>query len=137
MSAVRISGPSRRLLVLLFTLPFDRASLPRSHELDKMEESSQKEDVSMRSFLIAALGLAIITVIFALQNPIPVGVTFLVWKFEGSLALVLMLTFALGALVSLLVSIPAIVKRRSAISTQKKKIEELENRLRERIPPSR
>ena len=91
----------------------------------------------MQSFLIAALGLAILAVIFALQNAIPVGVTFLVWKFEGSLALVLMLTFALGALVSLLVSIPAMVKRRSAISNQKKKIEELENRLRERIPPSR
>ena len=50
----------------------------------------------MQSFLIAALGLAILTVIFSLQNPIPVGVTFLVWKFEGSLALVLMLTFTLG-----------------------------------------
>jgi hypothetical protein len=30
----------------------------------------------MHLFLIAALGLAILTVIFALQNPIPVGVTF-------------------------------------------------------------
>ena len=91
----------------------------------------------MQSFLIVALGLAILTVIFALQNAIPVAVTFLIWQFEGSLALVLMLTFALGVLVSLLVSIPAIVKRRSAISNQKKKIEELANRLRESIPPSR
>jgi uncharacterized integral membrane protein len=30
----------------------------------------------MQSFLIVALGLAILTVIFALQNAIPVGVTF-------------------------------------------------------------
>lgn len=111
--------------------------MPRSQELDKMEQGHQKEDVSMQSFLIVALGLAILTVIFALQNAIPVGVTFLVWKFEGSLALVLMLTFALGVLVSLLLSIPAILKRRSAISNQKKKIEELANRLRESIPPSR
>ena len=102
-----------------------------------MEQGPQKEDVSMQSFLIVALGLAILTVIFALQNAIPVGVTFLVWKFEGSLALVLMLTFALGVLVSLLLSIPAILKRRSAISNQKKKMEELANRLRESIPPSR
>jgi uncharacterized integral membrane protein len=51
-------------------------------------------------------------------------VTFWVWKFEGSLALAPMLTFASGVLVSLLVSIPAILKRRSAISNQKKKIEE-------------
>src|SRR6266542_4742346 len=101
----------------------------------EVEEGPQREDLSMQSFLIVALGLAILTVIFALQNTIPVGVTLLIWKFEGSLALVLMLTFALGVLVSFLVSIPAIVKRRSAISNQVKKIEELENRLRERTPP--
>jgi lipopolysaccharide assembly protein A len=90
----------------------------------------------MQFLLIVALGLAILTVIFALQNPIPVGVTFLIWKFEGSLALVLISTFALGVLVSLLISIPAIVKRRSTIANQTKRIAELENPLRERIPPS-
>ena len=91
----------------------------------------------MQSFLIVALGLAILTVVFALQNTVPVVVSFLIWKFEGSLAMVLMLTFALGVLVSSLVSIPAIVKRRAATSNQKKKIEELENRSRESTPPSR
>ena len=50
----------------------------------------------MQLLPIVALGLAILTVIFALQNPIPVGVTFLLWKFEGSLALGLISTFALG-----------------------------------------
>lgn len=90
----------------------------------------------MQLLLIVALGLAILTVIFALQNPIPVGVTFLIWRFEGSLALVLISTFALGVIVSLLISIPAIVKRRSIISNQTKKITELENSSRERIPPS-
>jgi uncharacterized integral membrane protein len=84
----------------------------------------------MQLLLIVALGLAILTVIFALQNPIPVGVTFLLWKFEGSLALVLISTFALGVLVSLLISILAIVKRRSAIANQSKRIAELENRSR-------
>ena len=54
----------------------------------------------MQSFLIVALGLAILTVVFALQNTVPVVVSFLIWKFEGSLAMVLMLTFALGVLVS-------------------------------------
>jgi len=83
------------------------------HENWTMDEGPQKEDLSMQSFLIAALGLAVLTVIFALQNAIPVNVTFLVWEFEGSLALVLMLTFALGASVSSLLSIPAIVRRRS------------------------
>ena len=81
----------------------------------------------MQLLLIVALGLAILTVIFALQNPIPVGVTFLIWRFEGSLALVLISTFALGVIVSLLISIPAIVKRRSTIS----KSDEENNRARE------
>ena len=99
-----------------------------------MEEGLQKEDLTMQLFLIVALGLAILTVIFALQNPIPVSVAFFGWEFEGSLALVLLLTFALGVLVSFLISIPAILKRRSGVSTQTKKIEELENRLRERPP---
>jgi len=111
--------------------------LPWSQQLDKMEEGFQKEDLAMQLFLIVALGLAILTVIFALQNPIPVSVAFFGWEFEGSLALVLLLTFALGVLVSFLISIPAILKRRSAVSTQTKKMEELENRLRERTPPSR
>jgi uncharacterized integral membrane protein len=101
-----------------------------------MEAGPQKEDLAMQLLLIVALGLAILSVIFALQNPIPVGVTFLFWKFERSLALVLISTFALGVLVSLLISIPAIVKRRSTISNQTKKITELENRSRERIAPS-
>ena len=81
----------------------------------------------MQSVLIAALAIALLTVIFALQNTIPVLVTFMFWKFEGSLALVLMLTFALGVLVSLMVSIPAMLKRRSANSTQKHEIQEPES----------
>ena len=90
----------------------------------------------MQLLPIVALGLAILTVILALQNSIPVGVTFLMWNFEGSLALVLISTFALGLIMSLLISIPAIVKRRSTLSKQTKKITELENSSRERIPPS-
>ena len=77
----------------------------------------------MQSFLIAALGLAVLTVVFALQNTTPVLVTLMFWEVEGSLALVLMLTFALGVLVGLMVSIPAMLKRRAALSKQKENIE--------------
>jgi hypothetical protein len=56
-------------------------------------------------------------------------------EIEGSLALA-DINIALGVLVSLSISIPAIVKRRSAISNQTKKIAKLENRSREGIPPS-
>ena len=105
-------------------------------DVDLLAVASKEEDLSMHLFLIVALGLAILTVIFALQNTSPVVVTFLVWKFEGSLAMVLMLTFALGVIVSSLVSIPAIIRRRSVSSHQSKKIAELESEARESMPPS-
>jgi uncharacterized integral membrane protein len=89
----------------------------------------------MPFFLIAALVLAILTSIFALQNAVSVTVMFLLWKFEGSLALVLLLTFILGGIASLLLSVPAMIKSRRTISSQKKKIEELERGSQERMAP--
>jgi len=50
----------------------------------------------MQALLIIALLIAILAVIFALQNAIPVSITFLVWKTEGSLALVLLVALAVG-----------------------------------------
>ncbi|MDP6776078.1 MAG: LapA family protein [Candidatus Latescibacteria bacterium] len=66
----------------------------------------------MQIYLIIALVVAILSVVFAVQNTAPVTVSLLGWKFESSLALVLLVTFALGVVTSLLVSIPAMVKRR-------------------------
>ncbi len=80
----------------------------------------------MPLFLFAALVIAILAVVFAVQNAIPITVTFFSWKFEGSLALVLLLTLALGVVTSLLVSLPAMIKRSWVISQQKKRIEDLE-----------
>jgi uncharacterized membrane protein YgaE (UPF0421/DUF939 family) len=42
---------------------------------------------------------------------------------------VLLITVALGVIMSLLVSVPSMIKRRKIISNQKKKIQELESRL--------
>ena len=67
----------------------------------------------MPLFLIGAAA-AVIAIVFALQNAAPVTVSFLFWKFEASLALVLLLTFALGVVVSALISIPVLMKRRSS-----------------------
>jgi uncharacterized integral membrane protein len=65
----------------------------------------------MLLFVIGAVAAAVV-IIFALQNATPITVAFLIWRFEGSLALVLLLTFALGVVVGALISIPAIMKRR-------------------------
>ena len=44
-----------------------------------------------------------LVLIFVLQNTGPVGVNVFFWRFHGSLALVLLLTFALGYLTSLVI----------------------------------
>lgn len=76
------------------------------------------------SLIVVALILAILVVVFALQNTAVILVTFLVWKLEGSLALVLLLAFALGVIVSLLVLLPRIIKKDFMVSGQKKKTDE-------------
>ena len=58
----------------------------------------------MQIRLIVGLFLAIGAVVFAMQNIAPVTVTLGVWSFQGSLALVLLLAFATGALVAALLS---------------------------------
>ena len=83
----------------------------------------------MPLLLFLALLIAILAVVFAVQNAIPITVTFFSWKFEGFLALVLLLTLALGVVMSLLVSRPAMIKRSWVISQQKKRIEDLERNL--------
>jgi len=82
-------------------------------------------------FLIIALFIAISAVIFALQNSVPVTVSFLIWKFESSLALVLLISLGLGVLVSFLLSIPTMIKRNWSISNYKKRIQELEEKIQE------
>ncbi|MDJ0736764.1 MAG: LapA family protein [Nostocaceae cyanobacterium] len=92
----------------------------------------------MRILTILALLIAIVTVVFALQNSTPVMVQFLGWRFEDSMALVLLLTFTLGVLFGLLVSLPTIVKGikkkgslTRKIEQQKHQIEDLNQKLSE------
>jgi putative membrane protein len=79
--------------------------------------------------LILALILALIVTIFAVQNNMSIEVTFLAWKINGSLALILMITFALGILIGLLVSTPAWIRRVRQSSKLKKSIRGLEKDL--------
>ena len=86
----------------------------------------------MQVFLVAALVIAIIAVIFALQNPAPVTISFLIWQAQGSLALVLLITLLFGVLISLLVSAPTVIRRNRANSSQKRQIQSLQGTLAER-----
>ena len=82
--------------------------------------------------IIAALIIAILAVIFAIQNANIILVSFLVWKFQGSLALILLLTFVLGFIAGLLIVLPKLIKRNFIISKQKKKFEDSQKRLEEK-----
>ena len=79
--------------------------------------------------LILALILAIIVTIFAVQNNKPENITFLAWSIEGSLALILMITFALGIIIGLLVSTPAWIRRVRQSADLKRKFQGLEKEL--------
>lgn len=81
----------------------------------------------MQILLILALVLALATVIFAVQNAMPVTVGFLVWQFVNApLALVLLLAVALGVLISLFLSLPSMIASRWTVSRLKKRVAELE-----------
>jgi putative membrane protein len=83
-----------------------------------------------------ALLLALVVTIFAVQNNEPTNITFITWETEGSLALVLMITFALGILIGLLVSTPGSIKRRLQFTDLKKHLQSLEKELEEAVKPS-
>lgn len=80
----------------------------------------------MQLFIVIATLLGLLSVVFALQNDVPVTVTLLVWRFDGSLAMVLLIAFALGALVLGLATTPSTLRRQWAGRRQQKRIHELE-----------
>ena len=83
----------------------------------------------MLIFILIALIIAIIAVIFALQNAITITISFFLWQFDGSLALVLLLTLALGFLISFFATLPALIRRSWTIAGQKRRINTLEKQL--------
>lgn len=80
----------------------------------------------MLFFAILALILAILAVVFALQNTLQVAVTFLVWKFNGSLALVLIVAVLAGMLISFLAYLPSLLRGHFSARRLRKHAGELE-----------
>ncbi len=74
----------------------------------------------MRFTLIISLLLAVLAVIFALQNPEEITVALGPFEIYGSTALVLIITLALGVLVGILAMIPSKLKSRKQVKTLKK-----------------
>jgi putative membrane protein len=80
----------------------------------------------MQLSIIAAILTAAAGVFFALQNNVPVTVDFMFWRFDGSLAMALLLAVALGAVTVALLTTPATLRRQWRSGRQKRRIEELE-----------
>jgi putative membrane protein len=80
----------------------------------------------MRLFIVLALLIAVVIVVFALQNSSIVTISFLAFHYNGSLALILVVVFALGLLAGLLISIPSLFRKSSALREQRRKIRQLE-----------
>ena len=76
----------------------------------------------MRLGLISALVLAVLAVIFALQNPQSMEVNLLFFETDGSTALVLILTFAFGVIVGLISSLPGRLRARREVKELRNKV---------------
>jgi uncharacterized integral membrane protein len=81
----------------------------------------------MQILLIFSLLIAIIAVIFAVQNTTTITVNFLFWTFQSSLALVLLIALSVGALISILASTPSLLRDKWTIRSHRKKVVELES----------
>ncbi|MGD1075213.1 MAG: LapA family protein [Thermodesulfovibrionales bacterium] len=80
----------------------------------------------MKVFVILALLIAISIVLFASQNAAIVTISFLSFHYDGSLALILVVVFALGLISGILVSVPSLVRKSSVLRDHRRRIRELE-----------
>lgn len=80
-------------------------------------------------FLILGVLIGILAVIFAVQNIVPVTVTFLAWQLTGSMSLVIATAIVAGLLVSVFVSIPEVVENYFVLKALRKRNAELESEL--------
>ena len=81
----------------------------------------------MHFFILLAVMISIVIVLFAVQNAGLTTITFLTFHFEGSLAFILVVVFALGVLSGMLVTIPSFWKMSAALRGHKRRLKELED----------
>ena len=74
----------------------------------------------MKIGAVLSIIVAVLAVVFAVENAKPVEVSFLKWSFTGSLALVMILTFIAGVLAAFLASVPGLIRTRLELSRLRK-----------------
>lgn len=73
-------------------------------------------------FLVLGLVLGALSVVFALQNVMPITVSFFAWQVEGSLALILLLALLTGVIICGLMSIPEVIRNQMRFNALKKEL---------------
>ncbi|HEU5394740.1 MAG TPA: LapA family protein [Candidatus Methylomirabilis sp.] len=81
-------------------------------------------------YLFVALILALLVATFAVQNATPVTVKFLVWNFDSSLVVVILLAAGVGACASALVSLPQTIRAWSRLRQQEAEVARLAGQVR-------
>lgn len=76
--------------------------------------------------LITIMAMLVLATVLAVQNASPVTVVLLLWRAEASLAVVIVLCFASGALAAALMFAPAAFRRHSETRRLRKRVVELE-----------
>ena len=83
----------------------------------------------MQFTIIFALLVAIIAVMFALQNPTPVVLHLIAWDIEKPLALFILVAVAIGAIMISILSVPAWFRAQKIKKNHNKEVSELEDSL--------
>jgi uncharacterized integral membrane protein len=85
--------------------------------------------MNSKFLILFGLLVAIGTTVFSFQNNQIVTVDFIKWEFELSLALLVLLAFSAGFLVTILISLPSQLMKSAKIISLNLKISNLENKL--------
>ncbi|MDB5258943.1 MAG: hypothetical protein JWO73_151 [Candidatus Taylorbacteria bacterium] len=80
-------------------------------------------------FLILGLLVGALAIIFTFQNIATITVVFLVWQFEGSLALIIVLAIVAGMIMGMFLLMPEALRKRFQISKLKDRNVELKDEL--------
>jgi putative membrane protein len=86
---------------------------------------SAENPLMSQFYLILALVLAILVAIFAVQNAQEVSVRFLLWTFQSSVVVVILISLGVGALLAALISLPQTLKARRRLRESERQREHL------------
>lgn len=102
-----------------------RTMAVRGALFNRLNIHTNKHETTMLLPLISGLIIGALAVIFALQNIFPVTVTFLTWHVTSSLAVLITLAGIAGIAISVLLSLPEVMKNAFTLSELRKENKKL------------